>query len=234
MKFSKFLQENEDLLAKINAILDELDEDEMEDFGEALYYEFFDDEDTDEDDYDFFDRSDVDEMIKELGAGSYEDILDMLEEIEDEDDEDDELEESSPIEELKKLISKKLWHKNYAKAIEMMKDTGKSAADVAKMVLHVDARELQKAYDGLNEALLEGVSRVMKSTNKNRKKRKFMSNTKADMRRTKAQRKKDARSNRSKRKRYYRANKTKVAAYQKSRRSAIKKGSHKVKIRRSA
>jgi hypothetical protein len=255
--FKKFLTENEELLTQIMDIVDGLDEEELEEFGEYLYYEFFDDEESDEDDYDFFDVEDVKSMINELGQEFYEDILDMLEEIEDEsdddeedeEDEEDELEEGSPLQDLKKMIGKKLWHKNYAVALDMMKKTGKSAADVARMILHVDARELQTAYDRLNEAcgtcpnpddcdicddLDEGISRIMKTKNMNKKKRKFMATSKAELRKTKVKRKQAARKNKAKAKRYYKANKKKIAAYQKSRAAAIKKGKHKVKMRRKA
>jgi len=81
--------------------------------------------------------------------------------------------------------------------------------------------------------LEEGVSRIMKKSNQNRKKRKFMKNSKAQLRKTKSVRKKLNRQSRSKRKRYGRANKAKKASYQKSRSAAIKKGKHIVKRRRN-
>lgn len=101
--------------------------------------------------------------------------------------------------------------------------------DILDMIEDEDEDE-----DEEDEEMDEGVSRMMKAGNKNRKKRKFMSKSAAELRRTKAARKKDNRANRAERKKYYRANKAKIAAYQKSRASAIAKGSHKVKLRRKA
>lgn len=79
----------------------------------------------------------------------------------------------------------------------------------------------------------ESVSRIMLSTNRNRKRRKFMAKSKTKMRQSVAQRKRIARQNRNKVKRYYRANKSKIKAYQKSRRTAIKAGKHIVKVRKN-
>ena len=80
----------------------------------------------------------------------------------------------------------------------------------------------------------EGVSRIMLSKNRNRKRRKFMVKSKTKMRQSVAQRKRIARQNRNKVKRYYRANKSKIKAYQKSRRTAIKAGKHIVKVRKNS
>lgn len=188
--FKKFLSEAEDYLAMINAILDQLDDEEIDEFGYVLYSDFFDteeeeetsaednteDETGEEDEADEpFTRADVDEMIQVLGSELYLAILELL-------DED-------------------------------------------------DGSEWAGEED---EDLEEGVTRRMVAKNMNRKKRKFMKNSKAMMRKTKAVRKRLARKNRAKKKRYYRANKVKIAAYQKSRASAIKKGKHKVKLRRAA
>lgn len=85
-----------------------------------------------------------------------------------------------------------------------------------------------------NENIEEGVARRMAAKNRNKKKRKFMSNSKADMRRTKVARKKNARQSRAKRKRDYRKNKVKKLAYAASRKKAIDSGKHKVKLRRKA
>lgn len=82
------------------------------------------------------------------------------------------------------------------------------------------------------ETITEAPSRMMKNRDMNKKKRKFMSKTKSQMRRDLSTRKRAARTNKSKNKRYYKANKVKISAYQKSRNSAIKKGKHKVKIRK--
>lgn len=173
-QFKQYLQENEEALAQITSILDELTEDELDILGYVIYNEFFDDNDEDEsDEEEEFSKEDILAMVKELGPDMYEEILDMMEEeVEDNDDIETEIE--------------------------------------------------------------EGVSRIMRTKNMNKKKRKFMSNSKADLRRTKTKRKQKARKDKAKRKRYYRANKKKIAAYQKSRAAAIKKGKHKVKVRRKA
>jgi len=111
-------------------------------------------------------------------------------------------------------------------------------SDVETMIKLLGETFYNQILDMLDEddetyEMEEGASRVMKASNLNKKKRKFMGNSKADLRKTKAQRKKDARMNKSKTKRYYKANKTKIAAYQKSRSDAIKKGKHNVKLRKT-
>jgi hypothetical protein len=65
-----------------------------------------------------------------------------------------ELQERSPWEELKVMLSKK-FNKNYSKALEWMKDTGRSAADAAKLFRGTDARELDKMYGMMEEVELE-------------------------------------------------------------------------------
>ena len=87
--------------------------------------------------------------------------------------------------------------------------------------------------DGV-ESLDESLSRIMKNKSMNKKKRKFMSKSGAQLRREKTNRKRVARKNKAKKKRYYKANKTKISAYQKSRSAAIKKGKHNIKKRRPA
>lgn len=114
-----------------------------------------------------------------------------------------------------------------------------SIEDVQEMITILGSDMYDYILDLLDEEseedeMDEAVSRRMKTSNMNRKKRKFMSNTKADLRKTKAVRKKAARLSRADRKRYYRANKKKIISYQKSRGDAIKKGKHKVKLRRNA
>ena len=93
-----------------------------------------------------------------------------------------------------------------------------------------DSEDDYEEGDGLGE----GVSRRMSGRRMNRKRRKFMKISKSMLRRTKVKRKQLARKNRAKAKRYYRANKVKIASYQKSRNTAIKKGKHRVKLRRQA
>jgi hypothetical protein len=222
-------EETTDLKMQIDIELSELSDEELDEFGSVLHGEFFDEDDEFEDDV--YTREDIDVMIAELGEEFFEDILDMLEEIED-------LEEKSINHEIKMFFNKALMKKNYMMALDHMKISGKNAADSAKIFKGVDARELQKMYDGMIaediEDLEEAVSRRMKAQNRNRKKRKFMQTSRAELRRTKQKRKIQARKSKQSRKRYYRANKNKIKNYQKSRADAIKKGTHKVKVRRKA
>lgn len=170
MKFKEFLNESEELKTKINAILDDMSSEEIDEFGLYLADSFLDD--LPEEEYeDTFTKEEVQEMIELLGVNFYDEILDELDEISDSDENDEELDEA--------------------------------------------------------------VSRIIKNSSLNKKKRKFMSTSKAQLRRTKVKRKQDARKNKSKKKRYYKANKVKLAAYQKSRATAIKKGKHNVKKRRA-
>lgn len=78
----------------------------------------------------------------------------------------------------------------------------------------------------------EGVTAIMMGSRKNKKKRKFMKKGRATLKREEAQRKRENRINSGKRKRYYRANKSKIKHYQASRRDAINRGAHFVKLRR--
>jgi len=80
----------------------------------------------------------------------------------------------------------------------------------------------------------EDVSSVFGASNKNHKKRKFMSNSASELRRTKNARKRSNRENKASRKAYYHKNKVKLAKYQKMRSTAIKKGTHIVKLRRKS
>lgn len=120
--------------------------------------------------------------------------------------------------------------------MEMIAELGPEFYGEILDMLDFEEDDIESHHGGedIDNDIQEGVSRIMRQKNFNRKKRKFMSNTKADMRRTKAKRKMAARQNRAKRKRYYRANKKKISAYQKSRNTAISKGKHKVKLRRPA
>jgi len=160
-----------------------------------------------------------DEEVSEFGEYLFDEFLEM----------DEESDEYFEIEDVKDMIAE-LGDEFYQEILDMLspEDFGDDEeTDDAEIYHDVDPEE-QDAELG------EGVSRIMKKGNMNRKKRKFMSNTKADMRKTKALRKKEARKTRAKRKRNYRANKVKIKAYQKSRSTAIKKGKHIVKRRRAA
>lgn len=83
--FKNFLLEEEDedltpeeLLQLINDELAEMDEDEIFAFAYALYYTFFDEEESAEDDYVDFTIEDVNDMIAALGEEYYIDVLDLL------------------------------------------------------------------------------------------------------------------------------------------------------------
>jgi len=184
--FKTFLNENEEMLAEINAILLELEADAIDELGHVLVENFFDDDDETSDN-NYYILDDLNDMIEELGEDFYPYILDLLEI-----DQDD-----APVAQRYPL------------------DVGGSVSES-------------------DEDLEERVARRMSMKSMNKKKRKFMGKSKADLRKTKAARKKAARANRSSRKRYQRANKQKIAAYQKSRSAAISKGKHKVKLRRKA
>lgn len=86
----------------------------------------------------------------------------------------------------------------------------------------------------LDEDVNEGVSRIMKVKNLNKKKRKFFTKSAASLRKERAKRIKKNRLNRADRKAYQRVNKAKIKGYQKSRANFIKKGRHFKKIRRQA
>ena len=163
--FRNYLFENEDVKQQITDIINTLSEDELDEFGYVLFYEFFDNEETDEDNYESFDLDDVVEMLDALDNNVLDDVLDLL-------SDDFEMDESVTVR--------------------------------------------------------------MKTKSFNKKKKKYMATSKAQLRRTKAARKKKARLTKGKKKRYYKANKAKISKYQKSRSKAIKSGKHVAKVRRNA
>ena len=126
--------------------------------------------------------------------------------------------------------------------IEMIKELGEESYGFVLELLLPDDFEVsddsnytEVEYDlGDLEDLEEAVGRVLKTANINRKKRKFFKKTAAVLRREKASRMKKNRLTKASRKAYRRVNAAKLKAYQKSRKTFIKKGSHKVKIRRKA
>lgn len=102
---------------------------------------------------------------------------------------------------------------------------------------YTDDGNYEEEYEedlGIDESVNEGVSRVMKVKNLNRKKRKFFTKSAASLRKERAKRVKKNRLNRADRKAYQRINKAKIKGYQKSRANFIKKGRHFKKIRRQA
>lgn len=102
---------------------------------------------------------------------------------------------------------------------------------------YTDDGNYEEEYEedlGIDENVNEGVSRVMKIKNLNRKKRKFFTKSAASLRKERAKRIKKNRLNRADRKAYQRINKAKIKGYQKSRANFVKKGRHFKKIRRQA
>lgn len=133
--------------------------------------------------------------------------------------------------------------------IDMVKGLGSEAEDETELVdIYSFVLELLLPEDFQNSKYLdsiedeyeevgdmsEGVSRVMKAKNANRKKRKFFQKSAATLRRERVKRVKKNRENRAGRKAYTRVNKAKLKSYQKSRAKFMKKGKHFTKVRRQA
>lgn len=119
---------------------------------------------------------------------------------------------------------KELGEESYGFILELLLPDDFEASDDS------DYTEIEYDLGDLEEA----VGRVLKTSNINRKKRKFFKKTAAVLRREKAARMKQNRLTKASRKAYRRVNAAKLKAYQKSRKTFIKKGAHKVKIRRKA
>lgn len=119
---------------------------------------------------------------------------------------------------------KELGEESYGFILELLLPDDFEASDDS------DYTEIEYDLGDLEEA----VGRVLKTANINRKKRKFFKKTAAVLRREKAARMKQNRLTKASRKAYRRVNAAKLKAYQKSRKTFIKKGAHKVKIRRKA
>lgn len=102
-----------ELLKIINDELSQMDEEEINLFGYVLYNEFFDDEETAEDDYEDFTLEDVQAMIAELGAEFYADIADLLLPDEESDDEEsDDEEEDDEEEDIDEAVGRIMKRKN--------------------------------------------------------------------------------------------------------------------------
>ena len=86
----------------------------------------------------------------------------------------------------------------------------------------------------VDNQITERVSNIFAVKNMNRKKRKFFTLSKADLRQTAMKRKLELRQTYNKRKRYYNQNKNKLAKRAKMYNAAIKKGRHFTKLRRRA
>ena len=102
---------------------------------------------------------------------------------------------------------------------------------------YTDDGNYEEEYEedlGLDEDVNEGVSRIMKVSKLNRKKRKFFTKSAATLRKERSKRIKSNRINKASRKAYQRVNKAKIKGYQNSRATFMKKGRHFKKIRRQA
>ncbi len=128
--------------------------------------------------------------------------------------------------------------------IEMVKELGEEYQDAYSMILDLllpEDFESSKDLDDSEEYeevemddIAEGVSRVMRAKNLNRKQRKFYQKSAATLRKERAVRMKKNRMNKADKRSYTRVNKAKLKSYQKSRAKFIKKGKHFVKVRRQA
>jgi hypothetical protein len=118
-----------------------------------------------------------------------------------------------------------LGEENYSIILELLLPDEFEGTDDA------ETEYIELDYDDSTE-LDEGVSRVMKVSKLNKKKRKFFKKSAAILRKERAERVKQNRLTKASRRAYRRANVAKLKAYQKSRKTFIKKGRHFVKIRR--
>lgn len=117
---------------------------------------------------------------------------------------------------------------------EILDDMSSEELDFILMVLSESDDEDEDEEESEDDEMSEAMGRIMKAANRNKKKRKKFTHSKAWLRRTKAKRKQQARMNRAERKKYYRANKVRASAYMKSYRSAVGSGKHFKKIRRAS
>lgn len=142
----------QELLAHIENELDELTEDEIDEFGAFLSVEFFDvTEDEIEDEY--FDKKIVLNMIKELGEESYSFILDLL--IDDDENDDIEEEPSEVDDVVDEGVSRVMKAKNAN--IKKRKFFQKSAATLRK------ERAARKKSNRMNRAARKGYQRINKA-----------------------------------------------------------------------
>lgn len=125
--------------------------------------------------------------------------------------------------------------------IEMVKELGEEYQDAYSMILDLllpedfeSSKDLDKSDEYEEDYMDEGVSRVMRAKNLNRKQRKFYQKSAATLRKERAVRMKKNRMNKADKRSYTRVNKAKLKSYQKSRARFIKKGKHFVKVRRQA
>jgi hypothetical protein len=232
-------------------ILNGMKQEELTEYAEFLYSEFFDPtEEYEDSEFDEVTAEEIIEMIDEINLG-WDVVLNDLDMMEDEEhelgeaafiysDAEEKIKDSDYYDAF--LGYKKGLPKTHTIVIELDdKDEIIGLHKMPKKEYEKMARAskswedaMVRIYESEEEELEEGVSRRMKTSNVNRQKRKFMAKSKADMRKDKTKRKKAARASKADRKRYYRANKQKIKAYSKSYRANVKSGKHKVKKRRSA
>ena len=117
--------------------------------------------------------------------------------------------------------------------LDMVKQLGKDMYEYILDLIMPDDQETDDIEDE-DEEMDENVSRAMQTKNINRKKRKFMRKSIAQLRKEAPKRKIENRKTFAKRKRYARANAAKIAQYKKSREKFIKKGVHHVKLRKKS
>jgi hypothetical protein len=171
IKFSEYLLNGSSLIQSIENELDTMSVEDINNFGEYLYDEYFDFENPVEDDEEEYENIDLIDK---------EEIIDLLNNMNDE--------------------------------------------------------ELNDIYIDISfemSDITEAPSQRMKTTNLNKKKRKFMKKTSAQLRREKIARVKSNRKNKSKRKQYYKKNKSKISKYKKDYNKNVKSGKHTKKTRKN-
>lgn len=109
-------------------------------------------------------------------------------------------------------------------------DVWSPLSDIEQNFIQDVVQDLYEDSDELSEAIKPRFT----SKQHNKKRRKFMQKSKAQLNREKVKRRQMNRLNKQKRKQYYRKNKNKIKLYSKQYRKAVKKGTHRVKVRRNA
>jgi hypothetical protein len=180
MNFKKFLLENEDLKFQIMEIIDSLSEEQIDEFGAVLYYEFFDLAEEDDVENTVFDIDFVKAMIEDLGVDIYGAILDLLEPetLELDEGKTYNLEVTVNIAGAVQEFLKSDFRGAY-KAEDSNYFAFKKEDDLYDAVLSLVDLKIMSKKDIINvdidlDELDEGVSRIMKAGDRNKKKRKFM------------------------------------------------------------
>lgn len=123
---------------------------------------------------------------------------------------------------------------NFDTIIEIISNLNSEDLDyIQYMMKDADADdENYDHYASVDDSVDEGVSVKFKAKDRNKKKNKKFTLSKAKFRAGKANRKKDNRKNKAKKKKAYRKNKVKLKKYNKSYNAAVKSGKHNKKVRR--